>query len=214
MSSSGSHDAQQGQTGQQPQEGQAQAGSHDAQLVELARQNIQLQQHILETLQAQGQRLETLAQKITNMELRQSETQLSSKEALRHASQYFQGELWSLCPSTLQSLLPQVLTNQTLGQGVFPLQADRRRGIYQVTQQWLQDRQLLSDQWHQGQVLLWIPEFQQLLIDEAMRQGSYEALRVTLQQYQDAELFQLQQQAPSINHQGRQPYSPEDNNGQ
>ena len=60
--------------------------------------------------------------------------------------------------TTIPALLKNLLQVRALGQGIFPLQADKRRGIYQATFQYLRDRQMLSQDWRQGQCLLFLPE--------------------------------------------------------
>ena len=100
----------------------------------------------------------------------------------------------------MPSLLKAVLQTGALGQGLLPVLADKRRGIYQVTFQYLQERQMLSQEWHQGQVLLYLPEFQEALMAEATKQGLQDACMGILRAYQIPELQLLQHQARSINH--------------
>ena len=92
-----------------------------------------------------------------------------------------------------------------------PVLADKRRGIYQVTFQYLQERQMLSQEWHQGQVLLYLPEFQEALMAEATKQGCQDACVGILRGYQIPELQLLQNHARSINHKNPEhQYSDED----
>ena len=107
----------------------------------------------------------------------------SFKDSVRHCDQYFQGESWSLSHQTIPSLLDQVCRTRALGQGIMPIQADKRRGIYMATFQYLQSRQMLSSDWSQGQVLLYLPEFQDLLLEEAQKQGCQLLVRSILKDY-------------------------------
>ena len=102
--------------------------------------------------------------------------------------------------TTIPALLKFLLQTRALGQGIFPIQADKRRGIYQATFQYLQDRQMLSQQWAQGQVLLYLPEFQDMMLQEAQEQGCFQQVRDIIQQYQIPELLQIQREARSIDH--------------
>ena len=120
--------------------------------------------------QAASEHLATCAQKMTMLEHRRSESQDNQKEALRHASQFFAGDLWALTRQAMPSLLQSVLQNSALGQGIFPVQADARRGVYQETLQWLRNRGQVSEEWYQGQVLLWLPEFQHMLLQTARQE--------------------------------------------
>ena len=81
-----------------------------------------------------------------------------------------------------------------------PIQADKRRGIYMATFQYLQSRQMLPSDWSQGQVLLYLPEFQDLLLQEARKQGCQLLAQSILQDYQIPELQEIQRQARSISH--------------
>ena len=81
-----------------------------------------------------------------------------------------------------------------------PIQADKRRGIYMATFQYLQSRQMLSSDWSQGQVLLYLPEFQDLLLQEARKQGCQLLVQSILHEYQIPELQEIQRQARSISH--------------
>ena len=54
----------------------------------------------------------------------------------------------------MPQLLQYVLQNGALGQGLLPLQADARRGIFQETYDWLLIRGKVSPDWAQGQVLM------------------------------------------------------------
>ena len=116
------------------------------------------------------------------------EFQASQKDALRHATQFFAGEVWSITPGTVPSLLDALLNQEDLGQGHFPLLADQRRGIYQATFQWLIDQGRLSADWNQGQVLPYLPEFQQAILQHAQRRNEFERAKLLLQPYQIPEL--------------------------
>ena len=81
-----------------------------------------------------------------------------------------------------------------------PIQADKRRGIDMATFQYLQSRQMLSSDWSQGEVLLYLPEFQELLLQEARKQSCQFLLQSILHDYQIQELQGTQRQARSISH--------------
>ena len=131
------------------------------------------------------------------------EFQASQKDALRHATQFFAGEVWSITPGTVPSLLDALLNQEDLGQGHFPLLADARRGIYQTTLQWLRDQGRISEEWQQGQVLPYLPEFQNMLLETAQKTSNgseFETTKALLQQYQIPELQALQAAAGPLSH--------------
>ena len=101
---------------------------------------------------------------------------------------------------TMPSLLDQVKRTRALGQGILPIQADKRRGAYMATLQYLQSKQKLSNDFSQGQVLLYLPEFQDLLLQEARKQGCQLLVQSILDEYQVPELQEIQRQARSISH--------------
>ena len=131
------------------------------------------------------------------------EFQAAQKDALRHATQYFSGDCWSICPDTMPSLLAGLQRQGDLGQGHFPLLADARRGIYQTTLQWLRDQGRISEEWQQGQVLPYLPEFQCMLLETAQKTSNgseFETTKALLQQYQIPELQALQAAAGPLSH--------------
>ena len=111
---------------------------------------------------------------------------------MRHAAQFYSGELWSITQECIPTFLKFVIQVRGLGQGILPVMADKRRGIYQATFQYLQERQMLSEEWHQGQVLLYLPEFQDVMLQAAQEQDCYQAVRDIIQQYQIPELQEIQ----------------------
>ena len=130
---------------------------------------------------------------------------------MRHANQFYSGEVWSITKGTIPAFLKFVLQVRALGQGILPVMADKHRGIYQATFQYLQDRQMISEEWHQGQVLLYLPEFQELLLQEARKQGCQLLVQSISHDYQNQELQEIQRQARSISHTDPDhPYSDED----
>ena len=81
------------------------------------------------------------------------------------------------------------------------LLADQHRGIYQNTRAWLQNRGMLSQEWEEGQVLMYLPEFQGLLTEEASRQGKSVQVARILEPYKIPELQEIQRHSRSRNHQ-------------
>ena len=74
----------------------------------------------------------------------------AQKDALRHATSYYAGECWSMCPGTMPALLENLQRQGDLGQGHFPLLSDARRGIYQTTLQWLRGPAAAWSAWSSG----------------------------------------------------------------
>ena len=80
------------------------------------------------------------------------------------------------------------------------LLADQHRGIYQNTRAWLQNRGMLSQEWEEGQVLMYLPEFQGLLTEEASRQGKSVQVARILEPYKIPELQEIQRDSPCLSH--------------
>ena len=161
----------------------------------------------LETLQqAQLQHAELLQcvsdlfQKVSNMELCQSTAQNDFKDITRHFDQFYSGELWADNPVTRQVFLQEVLRLGSVGQGQFPVQADQRRGIFEVTRDFLQQQGCISPEWYQGQVLLWLPEAQHELYQMCKTREEAARIQEIIANYQHPELLQRQRQAMPVNH--------------
>ena len=144
-------------------------------------------------------------QKHSNMELRQSTDGDSPGEQLRHTDSYYQGARWCCQTSQFIALsehiqrrvrelmargqihLDPVFSSGPclpLHQGIFAIEADLRRRRYQVVQHWLQRHRALKvfesepeNDWQQGLVQFWLPEFQAEMIHHGVPAATFEAFK-------------------------------------